>query len=331
MNSEQINTSFVHPQLARNTHSVRLLSPHSNKEGLSFRLETFNINHCPEYATLSYCWGAQSPPSTITVNGQSFTNDEEERADQVQLMRELYTTSSFTIAWLGSDDGSSSLALELLTRRKGQYGKRKQGDRKREVRMEYYETKDLLLKLDGNPYWKRMWIMQEFILPPKLLIVCGPTGVWWDDMKRSHGMSNKTCVHMAGLFERRNMMHSQTSKFQFVRLLRIAKYRACTRPFDRVFALLGLAMPGDLQGLQVDYTMPTQALYRHVVGLLERVVKSEKEWMRMTKDLAEALELQPSERALTPPAWKWPLNMNQDNSDAEKIASTACDGVVLED
>ncbi|KAF2966128.1 hypothetical protein GQX73_g7454 [Xylaria multiplex] len=308
---------------------------------MKFGLETFNINNCPEYATLSYCWGEQSPPSTIVANDQHFIvspnladalhhvwpylhsqtgeskfflwvdqicinqNDEEERADQVQLMRELYSSSSFTIAWLGSPDDSSNIALELLTRERGVYsapGRGIQLHPHKEQRKEYYEKRALLRKLDDRPYWKRMWIMQEFILPPKLLILCGPTGVWWDDMRRSHGMNNEFCIHMAPLFKRRYMMHSEGIKFQFVRLLNIAKYRACTRPFDRIFALLGLAMPDDLRGLQVDYNMPTQTLYRNVVRLLERVVKSEKAWVRLTQDLAEALDLQPSERALTPPS-----------------------------
>ncbi|KAI1128102.1 heterokaryon incompatibility protein-domain-containing protein [Nemania abortiva] len=347
MASAHINTSFIHPQLTRNTQNIRLLSPHSNTKELNFGLETFNINKCPKYAALSYCWGAQSPPSTIIVNNQSFLvspnladalrhvwsylhsdskenkyllwvdqicinqNDEEERGDQVQLMRELYSESSFTVAWLGTTDDESSIALELLTRKKGVYSDPRRGMRlhaHKQQRKEYYEKRSLLRKLDDRPYWKRMWIMQEFILPPKLLILCGSTGVWWDDVQRSSGMSYEFCIHMAPLFKRRYMMHSETVNFQFIKLLNIAKYRACTRPFDRVFALLGLAMPGDLQGLRVDYNVPAQTLYRDVVRLLERIVKSEKRWMQLTQDLAEALELLPSERVLTPPTWQWPLN-----------------------
>ncbi|KAI0537490.1 hypothetical protein GGR58DRAFT_471707 [Xylaria digitata] len=214
-------------------------------------------------------------------------------------MRELYSSSFFTIAWLGIPDDSSNIALELLTRGRGVYsapGQGKQLHPHKEQRKEYYKKRSLLRKLDDSPYWKRMWIMQEFILPPQLLILCGPTGVWWDNVRRCHGMNNEFCIHMAPLFKRRYMMHSEGSKFQFVRLLNIAKHRACTRPFGRIFALLELAIPGDLRGLRVDYNMPTQTL----------------------QDLAEALELQPSERALIPPAWKWSLNMKGDMSDAEK-------------
>jgi hypothetical protein len=157
MNSGQVNITFVHPQLTRNTKSIRLLLPYPNTEKLKFGLKTYSIHNCPEYVTLSYCWGAQSPPSTITVNNQAFIvspnlaealqyawpylhpqatdgqyllwvdqisinqHDQEELADQVGLMRDLYSTSSFTIAWLGSADDSSNLALELLTREKGVY------------------------------------------------------------------------------------------------------------------------------------------------------------------------------------------------------------------
>jgi hypothetical protein len=123
-------------------------------------------------------------------------------------------------------------------------------------------------------------------------------------------------------------MHSEACRFQFVKLLNIAKYRACTRPFDRVFALLGLVMPDDLRGLRVDYNMPPHMLYRHVVRLLERVVKSEKGWMQLTKDLAEALELPPTERTISPPAWRWPSNVDGNTSGANNEGSDAHDNVV---
>lgn len=322
---------------------------------MKFSLETYGVNNRPAFVTLSYCWGDLSSPSNITVNDQPFVvsrnladalqhawpylrsqatdanhllwidqicinqNDDEERADQVGLMRDLYCTSSFTIAWLGGADDSSSLALELLTRDKGVYsapGRGKLCQPQKEQRKEYYEKRSLLRALDDREYWKRMWIMQEFILPPKLLMLCGTMGVWWDDVQRCHGLDDKFCVHMAPLFRRRTLMHSQACRFQFVKLLNMAKYRACTRPFDRVFALLGLIMPEDLEGLRVDYGMPPPMLFRHVVRLLERLVKSEKGWMQLTKDLAEALELPMSERALSPPAWKWSLNVDQNTSDA---------------
>ena len=66
---------------------------------------------------------------------------------------------------------------------------------------------------------------------------------------------------------------------------------ALSQPFDRVFALLGLAIVDDIGGLIVDYTMSPGAFYCHVLSLLERAVKSEKEWVRMRDDLAQALEL----------------------------------------
>ncbi|KAJ3553813.1 hypothetical protein NPX13_g10789 [Xylaria arbuscula] len=344
VNPEPIRTSFIYPPLVRDTQSIRLLSPHLNQSGLSFDLQTYAANDCPPYIALSYCWGTPSPPSIITVNSHPFVvspnladalhhvldylqcaqstsnpanyllwvdqicinqDDEAELANQVQLMPQLFQASSLTIAWLGLTDEHSDHALQLLARKQ------------RTTRKLTVPEKCILLKFDERSYWKRVWIMQEFILPPRLLIACGKTRVSWDSMRHANSRNYSFCTHMAPLFQRRNVMQYQNRKTHLARLLTIVKGRGCTRPFDRIFALLGLAVPGDLNGLRVDYTMPTQDFYHHVISLLRRAARTKMEWDRGNKDLAEALEFPRPKRALTPPLidQEGPVEITEDASD----------------
>ncbi|KAL6712125.1 hypothetical protein ACN47E_000002 [Coniothyrium glycines] len=90
----------------------------------------------------------------ISINQQ----DLQERGQQVALMRNIYTGADSVIVWLGLAEGFEELAF-LLTRHP--------------ALIKVDEMLDSLTQLLNKPYWKRVWVVQEFVLARTVDIWCG--------------------------------------------------------------------------------------------------------------------------------------------------------------
>ncbi|EFQ25166.1 heterokaryon incompatibility protein [Colletotrichum graminicola] len=110
------------------------------------RLREANVDSLPSFAALSYVWGDPSQQQQIRVSGHEVfvtknlfdalrhfrlpdqelmlwadalcinQGDLEERADQVQLMREIYSRAATVLVWLGldGDEGQAARAIPLM-------------------------------------------------------------------------------------------------------------------------------------------------------------------------------------------------------------------------
>lgn len=98
-----------------------------------------------KYEAASYCWGDPTNPKTILLEGHKIeiTSNAEaalrnfrradkarivwldaicinqqdlvERGAQVAIMKDIYVSATRTLVWLGEDDGTFNLAVELIT------------------------------------------------------------------------------------------------------------------------------------------------------------------------------------------------------------------------
>lgn len=151
------------------------------------------------YRALSYQWGNPTPTYPIIVNGRWFdvqenlynflkhasrmrrmnanswttgfywidalcidqteSDENEERPVQIEHMRRVYEDAYETYIWLGTEDGSTTGALEQLANWVENTLKNRSGDG-----MSMSEWKVMaratLIVLE-NPYWTRVWILQE--------------------------------------------------------------------------------------------------------------------------------------------------------------------------
>ena len=76
-------------------------------------------------------------------------------------MRDLYSTATSAIAWLGEGDVNSDLVYSAMLAPRDSLGDSNDG------------TRQELVNLLNRPYWSRVWVIQEFILPLNLII-------WWN-------------------------------------------------------------------------------------------------------------------------------------------------------
>lgn len=324
--------SFQHIPLDRSKECIRLLRfmdrpPSSELE--HFALETYDVATAPPFVALSYTWGNPEPTHDIIVdrsrlpirenlyvvlkvlrsfflNQASFLDkpwqwvvqengyplmwidavcinqsDHLEKNHQVNMMGRIYSTAERVISWLGDEADNSSRVMAAIkaTRRTWQY------DSKVEQAMDAFVKR---------PYWHRMWVIQEFVLPQDLVLLCGHKGVWWEDLHhfwhdkklvygangvyRSFSGNSVQSVGETGLaaliFARSSRrgeydldLQKTSRPISVENIMARFTYGGCSDPRDRIYALLALIEPqAGVEPILADYTISAEVLYYRVLG-----------------------------------------------------------------
>ncbi|KAI9645303.1 hypothetical protein NHQ30_006038 [Ciborinia camelliae] len=230
--------SYIDPQSP--SPSVRLSD--QGFPGMSCTLHVVSLKDSPEYHALSYCWGDPSLPRAkilldeveveVTISLEQALkafqhetkpmifwidaicinqNDPNEKAEQIKLMKDIYSCASIVDVFLGSGTPGTDEAMEAAQRigeaaydagilsitvesmrdcelyiRDGHEGygfnRPKTDDPLADVKRSLYQ---LAMDIGTNfpyagwseigrrDYWNRLWIMQEFCLGKELMITCG--------------------------------------------------------------------------------------------------------------------------------------------------------------
>lgn len=255
-------------------------------------------------------------------------DDDDERSHQVNLMARIFSEAKCVIAWLGPKSFDSSLGIRALATE--QIGHRtddvrdvhmSHSDQERVLRDHYMAKEDAqsaVIDLLNRSYWGRMWVVQEFLLPKSLMILCGHNGVWWERMEQN--FLSKSREDLALFWSRDSLMsdHRETSWWNLSEArqrwqasigqeirephtldqLLSQFHRQKSRDVrDRVYALLSLVkMPAAATSrvLSVDYTIPPSRLYHRVLGHLRQSNTSLRnfvEWSKFRLLLSHALEV----------------------------------------
>lgn len=178
-------------------------------EPVHIELETYRHSHCPSYETVSYTWGGEQGDSSpcrpvfigphwdvllqtencwqmlryarptrgirlLWVDAICINQDnDEERAIQVAMMAQIYTDCERTLVYLGPE--SVKWHPENLPERKGLHelaGAGQSGS--------CSQVEDHRKLLESQTYFTRLWIIQEVILSPKLIIPIDNVTYWAD-------------------------------------------------------------------------------------------------------------------------------------------------------
>lgn len=296
---DDINPDFQYEPLSSPQESIRLITL---QHGLPLQgtLRQHKLASCPPYQAVSYTWGSRRNDESISLNGQSFQvhynlltilkelsltkqqdpiwcdaicinqNDIEERNVQVQQMGKIYEEAITVQVWLGPDADKSNIILECFERNRddpelwfaGRYG---------QARREAFWTS--FAKLCDRDYWKRTWIVQEFLLAKNVQILCGSKSISWKAFDHVARKSQNTKVYESqnrigraaleqirgstfmSLSRDRKLVRGQTLE----ELLKKYGSTRCADIRDRVFGLVGLANDGHL--IQVDYLQDEHCLW----------------------------------------------------------------------
>ncbi|KAL5327565.1 hypothetical protein ACEPPN_005265 [Leptodophora sp. 'Broadleaf-Isolate-01'] len=291
------------------------------------------------YFALSYTWGDPKHTSEVWLNGHKLQvtanlesalrrirscdgsvliwadaicinqEDLDERSQQVLYMREIYSGAREVIAWIGLQESDrEEIALDFVQ----ELGTRFCGDgfQVTEATSEWirrntspgFETCAwmALCELLQRPWFDRIWIVQEVVMPENVTMLCGglrmnietllvasmATNVYlMSIMERAaegfkHREKPKECAELhakmdalsAGLYKLRTIMTTKSERSnhfnmppppEFFNIVRRFSDKAATDPRDKLYALLGIADPShqEIQHIIPNYKMPVLDAY----------------------------------------------------------------------
>ncbi|KAG4427692.1 hypothetical protein IFR05_016824 [Cadophora sp. M221] len=208
---------YVYGQLPAH-RTIRLLTLEAGFKHSPLRgsLQQVSIDELPRYEALSYCWGSPEKPRSIQLDGGTMDiteslhsalvrlrrmtksrliwtdalcinqNDNIEKSQQILLMPQIYSLAFRTLAYLGNEADDSDSAIQLH---------QKIGDisfsalPEKSVTIEWLEAHGLPAYKDpawlawskfwSRPWFRRAWVLQEFILGKDIVIICGRKKIQW--------------------------------------------------------------------------------------------------------------------------------------------------------
>ncbi|GKT42868.1 heterokaryon incompatibility protein 6, OR allele [Colletotrichum spaethianum] len=185
-------------------------------------LQHYCLKKAPPFVALSYCWGKAATQSNIEIDGMSQRcgfngevalrhlrrtegvyvwidqlcinqNDNAEKAHQVSMMRQIYSTATRVAVWLGLPDDDSDMVLRHIRDMCALIRKEKYLDVVR------FHTDIAFLRRVSHAfrafckreYWSRVWIIQEFAVAREIDIICGHASIGYADLREFIVFLNK--------------------------------------------------------------------------------------------------------------------------------------------
>jgi hypothetical protein len=297
---------------------------------VSWSLKYTTLQNAPPFIALSYVWGSLEKTETIQIDRQPVRvslnlgmvlrriqeqefgiyefwidalcidqNDNAEKSDQIRRMAQIYQAAQYVIAWLGEET--------MATRAMYQYANRifsapaskstlKIPSINSPQQLEYFDSNpgDGLLDLSSRPYWRRVWILQEFAVARDVHIMCGSGTMQWEQFYYVYqllGLDKKASMSlrltfspflenaMQRIFNTRQRFHKKdrisaqyklTLEFLLMQTSIIGTSMASTDPRDKIYALLGLSTDAVDMGIWPLYHTSWQAVYEDVAAILLR-------------------------------------------------------------
>lgn len=327
-------TSLLNPE----SRKVRLLRLSTSSGGsITCTSECHDLDNAPTFQALSYEWGPATPAhespaivfdgTTVTIRRNLWLavkmilsspdllgglywidalsinqRDTRERNTQVGLMKDIYSTASRTLAWLGPEN------LEPDFIRKMESCQAQDFSSESLQSVVHNDWHDFLKR----SYWTRVWIIQEIIASQDLFFVAGSTAIEGNVVERvllpnSHqAKANKEekcpetkvvshrptwCLKGKPILQARLRWRLQKPLPLFELMGVWIGSQECTELKDKVFALLNVAYQHE-GAISVDYERPIEEIFRDVVhGYIEYVSQIPRAQRYTVDHIASGLEL----------------------------------------
>ncbi|KPM38419.1 hypothetical protein AK830_g8125 [Neonectria ditissima] len=209
--------------------------------------------------------------------------DLKEKAQQVRQMRHIYSQCRTCLLWMGeiredipAADAEEALVIlrymAALFEAGGEEGVAVPASLDSDASFRGPLTALESLSIEHNPWWARVWTVQEAVLPQEMTFMWGSLTMPWETMY--HATRTWTGTQPDQLMRRFHVSHDDGvigGLMAMVIWLKIAKsrddspahlvnrwrFRSATDPRDKIYALMGLCTPGTLPTVeQCDYDMP---------------------------------------------------------------------------
>lgn len=252
------------------------------------------------YQALSYCWGSDKIHQYIYVGGQRVPirqnlwsalrylrypkketrvlwidalcinqADFLERAAQVSIMAYIFQKASLVLVWLGEVIGNAHVKLgdfnrSLLKQMKRDYENAAKHDgslAQANLRWGIYTRH--IQYICQNPYWGRLWIIQEVLMANELRLCLGPELVSWEtflEWVEYKPLETQRGWHFDIPFDSLLELFKMGGG-SMVSVIRHSRDFQCQDVRDKVYGLLGLIQIPAHRLPKVDYSRTAQELY----------------------------------------------------------------------
>ncbi|KAI0146177.1 HET-domain-containing protein [Xylariaceae sp. FL1272] len=206
----------------------------------------------------------------------------DERSVQVRRMGEIYRNASRVVAWLGPSFADAELALSTLeylgrqveVTRDSVLIPRPSCEKPEWTKVSFPLPYDkrvwyAIIQLCSNPYFERLWVLQEMQLASSASIVkCGKHEIDWPLFRRAI-ICIGSRVHLP--HDVRMGIRKLTDLCQYCfkpqpeYLLSRYALRKCSDDRDRIYGLLNLLPPSLAALVEVTYSKPTHEVYQQMM------------------------------------------------------------------
>ncbi|KAH8664888.1 heterokaryon incompatibility protein-domain-containing protein [Ilyonectria robusta] len=281
------------------------LHPANQGSALRWETRVVSLASSPEFEALSYVWGSpldvvEVPGSSIKITKSLYAalhrlrledetrllwvdqmcinqNDIKEKASQVQLMRAIYSKCTRCLIWMGQADVSCPLSdaakavsfLEYLAALNN-------ADDQSSVPVPAFVTSEheflaalkalRTISVQEGPWWRRVWTVQEAIIPRDLLFLWGPFTLPWQTMIEAAWGFINFYGDVRDVGETGDMGHLSAQLIWLngskddgdppIGITMHWRFRKATDPLDNVYALNGLFSPGEMPRVSnCDYSL----------------------------------------------------------------------------
>lgn len=234
-------------------------------------------------------------------------NSIREKNHQVGIMGDIYSQAAFVFVWLGNEMSSSRTIRALPVNKNHDHDIQKLQPASRHADRDVLETVsepsctvEVATALLENPYWTRLWIVQEFVLAKDLLLCAGSLVLKWKELRdmiidlgTRYKLQNH---HLNSLMNQR--YHKEQGERQEGLSALVDKFyeHQCADPRDRVFGLLGLSNTQ----LKADYALKAEEIF---IGVMDAEMETifdaaafEAFWSS-SRTLSDALDMSVSDGA----------------------------------
>lgn len=218
--------------------------------------------------------------------------DKKEREQQVSMMggdMGIYSNTALNLIWLGSSESWTSQAIEAIELVLSDMRKDTGNGFERvdevlwdpETRIELFSNhpfsvdfdRDLFLRFFDRPWFSRLWVVQEAVLAPASIMLCGDFEIqlinvlraarwcWYKFEYLKDSLLDPQSFldgpqELFDLMDAKYGLHGRKSRIHIYRCLRLGRLFATTLPVDKVYAALGLLAQSEREShfLRPDYS-----------------------------------------------------------------------------
>lgn len=224
-------------------------------------------------------------------------SDNEERSSQVSLMAQIYSNSSCTWVWLGHEADDSGLVFPLLEKivAAGEIpswnlttkSQMPEILRERNLPAQGDRAWTALWAFLNRSWYRRVWIIQEFVVSADVQIYCGDKSMHWEvafqaihlvhassllgalfpSVGKDELRAMFSLVMVPSKLKRLRASYQDGRRDLLLDLLNLSRSSQASEIRDHLFAMLGLASDSDSPWLYPDYLEPYRSVLRRYAAI----------------------------------------------------------------